>query len=365
MKRAPGAFRMPAEYSSHLGTVMIWPERPGSWPYGAAEARKAFADVIRAVTRSEKAFVAVSPRGRASAEAALAGELAAGKAELWECETDDAWARDIGPTCVVGGGEVRGVDWKFNAWGGESNGLYASWAKDDAFAAFVCAKLGLPRTDARPFVCEGGSVHSDGEGTLLVTEECLLSPGRNPGLTKAEIEKKLCAFLGAEKVLWLPYGIYGDETDGHVDNVCAFTAPGEVVLAWTDDPDSPDYDRLRADAEYLGSVTDAAGRGIKVRKLLLPREAVRITERDAAGFVYEPGEAVRVPGERLAASYVNFYVTNGGVIVPAFGDENDGAAAEVLAEAFPGREILPVAARAIIVGGGNVHCITQQIPEAI
>ena len=166
MKRAPGAFRMPAEYSRHLGTVMIWPERPGSWPYGAAEARKAFADVIRAVTRSEKAFVAVSPRGRASAEAALAGELTAGKAELWECETDDAWARDIGPTCVVGGGEVRGVDWKFNAWGGESNGLYASWAKDDAFAAFVCAKLGLPRTDARPFVCEGGSVHSDGEGTL-------------------------------------------------------------------------------------------------------------------------------------------------------------------------------------------------------
>ena len=129
---------MPAEYSRHLGTVMIWPERPGSWPYGAAEARKAFADVIRAVTRSEKAFVAVSPRGRASAEAALAGELAAGKAELWECDTDDAWARDIGPTCVVGGGEVRGVDWKFNAWGGESNGLYASCSRRSCARNWDC-----------------------------------------------------------------------------------------------------------------------------------------------------------------------------------------------------------------------------------
>lgn len=360
--RADG-FAMPAEYSRHAGTVMIWPERPGSWIYGGGEARAAFADVIRAITRSERVWLAVSPASRPSAEELLAPLIASGGVTLLDAVTDDAWARDVGPTCVVRGGEVRGVDWRFNAWGGEVDGLYASWDKDDAFARVVCDALGLRRYDARPFVCEGGSVHSDGDGTLMVTSECLLSAGRNPALTQAEIESRLLEYLGGDAVLWLPYGIYGDETNGHVDNVCAFTSPGEVVLAWTDDPSDPNYARLREDRAYLESVRDARGRRLRVRLLPLPARPVCITEREAAGFVPEPGEDERVPGERLAASYVNFYVTNGGVVMPVFGDENDDVAAGVLADAFPDREILRVTARAIIVGGGNVHCITQQIPE--
>ena len=155
-------------------------------------------------------------------------------------ESDDAWARDVGPTFVVNEkGGVLGIDWQFNAWGGEVDGLYASWEKDDLVASRFCERLGYACFDAHPFVLEGGSIHSDGEGTLLVTERCLLSQGRNPRMTRQEIEERLKACLGAEKVIWLPYGIYQDETNEHVDNVCAFVRPAEVVLAWTDDRKIP------------------------------------------------------------------------------------------------------------------------------
>ena len=362
-------FRMPAEYDRHRGTILIWPERPGSWTYGAAEAEIAFTAVIKAITRAETVFLAVNDRTKAKAEKKLGEEITAGKVVLLDYETDDAWARDIGPTCIVKKtrdgvkGEVRGIDWKFNAWGGEYNGLYAKWDKDDGFAKFACDALGIKRVDGKHFVCEGGAIHSDGDGTLLVTEECLLSPGRNPAYSREEIESTLKEMLGADKVLWLPYGIAGDETDGHVDNVCAFSAPSELIMAWTEDTDSPDYDRLRVNLKYLESVTDAKGRKLKVRKLLLPKNPVVITEHDAGGYVYEEGEDRREIGERLAASYVNFYITNGGIVLPVFGDEHDECAKMVLKEAFPSREILPIEARAIIVGGGNVHCITQQVPD--
>ena len=157
-------------------------------------------------------------------------------------ETDDAWARDVGPTFVINGrGERRGIDWGFNAWGGDVDGLYPSWEKDNRVARKFCDLVSNDVYDKRDFICEGGSIHSDGEGTALVTEACLLSAGRNPDLTKTQIEQVLCDYLGVSKVIWLPRGIYNDETNEHVDNVCAFTAPGEVVLAWTDDETDPQY----------------------------------------------------------------------------------------------------------------------------
>ena len=209
---------------------------------------------------------------------------------------------------------------------------------------------------------EGGSIHSDGDGTMLVTESCLCSPGRNPKLGKAQIEEKLKQYCNVEKVVWLPCGIYQDETNEHVDNVCAFVRPGEVVLAWTDKEDDPQYEMSKKCLEVLESETDAKGRHFKVHKLYIPEKTVCITEEELAGFEFEPGEDERSAGERLAASYVNFYISNGAVILPQFGDINDGKAAAVLKEAFPDREVVPVYARDIIVGGGNIHCITQQIP---
>ena len=217
--------------------------------------------------------------------------------------------------------------------------------------------------DAKHFVLEGGSIHSDGEGTVIVTEACLLSKGRNPQMTKAQIEEQLCNYLGAEKIIWLPHGIWQDETNEHVDNVCAFVRPAEVVLAWTDDEYDPQWEYSNASLQVLVQETDAKGRAFTVHKLPIPKKPVCITEEELSGFVFEEGEDRREAGERLAASYVNFYISNGGVIVPQFGDEMDAVAVEMLGHLFPERKIYPIPARAIIVGGGNIHCITQQIPK--
>lgn len=349
-------FTMPAEYERHGATVMIWCERGGSWIYGAKYARPVFAEIIKIISSGEKVYLAVSGKGRKSAEKLLKNEIKSGAVELMEIPTDDCWARDIAPTFVKRGGELAGIDWSFNAWGGEFDGLYKNYKNDDKFARNLCVYLGENVTPARPFVLEGGSIHSNGRGTVITTEECLLSKGRNPSLNKEQIEEKLKTFLGADRVVWLPYGVCGDETNGHVDNICAFTSENEVVLGWTDKI----CEQKRRCEEDL-RVLEAAG--FKVRKLPFPEKDVTFTARELAGFTYEEGEDTREEGEVLAASYVNFYVCNAGVIVPQFGDANDKAAIEILGRAFKGRKIYPVYARDIILGGGNIHCLTQQIPE--
>ena len=366
-------FHMPAEYEPHKGTILIWPKRPGSWIYGAKKAREAFADVICAAAESETVYLLVEAGELDHAQMiieAVRKEKNYQKnypVHYMEIASDDAWARDVGPTFVVNGqGQVRGIDWCFNAWGGICDGLYADWEKDDKVASSFCRKTGYDLYDAHPFVLEGGAIHTDGEGTILVTESCLLSKGRNPQLSKEQIEEKLKAYLGAEKVLWLPRGIYLDETNEHVDNVCAFVGPAEVVLAWTDDPKDPQYPLSLETLQYLELQTDAKGRKIIVHKLPIPDVPVCVTPEDLEGYVFEEGEDTREVGERLAASYVNFYFSNGAVIMPAFGGKNaesDQRAAEILHSICPQREILPVYAGDILTGGGNIHCITQQIPQ--
>ena len=367
IKSSPKAdgFFMPGEFEPHRGTIMIWPERPGSWPYEAKAARIAFEEIIKTIAESEEVFVAAGERSYASAVEALSD---IDNVHVFRAETDDAWARDVAPTFVRNDntGEVRAINWSFNAWGGEYNGLYASWEKDDAFASYFAEKEGYSIYNAAPFVLEGGSIHSDGEGTVLVTSECLLSPGRNPLLNKEEIENRLKEYLGAEKVIWLPNGIYNDETDGHVDNICAFIRPGEVVLAWTDDENDPQYALSKEDLDVLEAETDAKGRKIKVHKLPIPEKHVYIKEEDLRGYEFEEGEDEREVGERLAASYVNFYFSNGVVILPAFGGDNtesDDAAAKIMSKLCPGKKVVQIPARDILLGGGNIHCITLQIPR--
>lgn len=370
------AYYMPAEFAHHEGCMLIWPTRPGSWPYGGKAAQRAFCEVIAAIAESERVYLLTD--GEHFAEAEMAMETLVGRVKgeaqkrvqeniiILQIPSDDAWARDVGPTFVVNGqGDRIGINWEFNAWGGTVDGLYPHWEQDDLVASRFCDVLKDEVFDAHPFVLEGGSVHSDGEGTILTTESCLLSAGRNPQMSKEEIEEMLCATLGADKVIWLPYGIYNDETNEHVDNICAFVAPGEVVLAWTDDPTDPQYAMSVACLEVLEKQTDAKGRKIKVHKLPIPKNPILIQEEDLRGYEFEEGEDVREPGERLAASYVNFYIANGSVVIPQFGDANDNVAVEILAKLFPKREIKPIAARDILLGGGNIHCITQQIPARV
>ncbi len=374
-------FFMPGEFEPHEGCIMVWPSRPGSWPFEARAARTAFKEVICAIAKSEHVYVAAGAEVLISAHQMLDD---VDNVTIFCAETDDAWARDIAPTYVIRRkddlqnyenraakerleGDLRCVNWEFNAWGGSYNGLYASWEKDNAFAKGFAAMQGTAVYDAAPFVLEGGSIHSDGEGTILVTEACLLSPGRNPQLRKEQISEMLCAYLGAEKVIWLPRGIYMDETDEHVDNVCAFIRPGEVVLAWTDNENDPQYALSKACLDVLETEKDARGRKLKVHKLPIPDVPICIREEDLQGYVFEEGEDVREAGERLAASYVNFYFSNGAVVVPAFGGENESSdqrAQEILKNLCPEREVIAIYAKDILLGGGNIHCITQQIPKS-
>lgn len=349
-------FRMPAEWEPHYGCIMIFPERTDSWQYGGYAARRAFVEIASAIAESEHVTVCASARQYENARRMLPTHI-----RVVEMSSDDAWARDYAPTFVTNGSEIRGINWGFNAWGGLVDGLYFPWDKDDKMARKLCDLYDKDIYDFGSFVLEGGSIHVDGEGTCITTEACLLSAGRNPNLSKTEIENYLRECLNVNKVIWLKNGIWGDETNEHVDNICAFVNPAEVVLAWTDDTNDPQYEMSRSCLEILERETDARGRGITVHKLRLPAP-VTITENECDGLDTMNFKPTRTPGERLAASYVNFYISNGAVVMPFFGDPADEPARDLLETLFPGRKVVPVSARDILIGGGNIHCITQQIP---
>ena len=278
-----------------------------------------------------------------------------------EMSSNDSWARDYAPTFVTNGNDIRGINWGFNAWGGLVDGLYFPWDKDNRMARKICDLFDKDMYDFSHFILEGGSIHVDGEGTCITTEACLLSEGRNPNLSKTEIENYLREALNVEKIIWLKNGIYNDETNEHVDNICAFVKPAEVVLAWTDDKNDPQYEMSHSCLEILEHETDAKGRKITVHKLKCP-SPVTITAEECEGLDTMDFEPTRTPGERLAASYVNFYIANGAIVMPFFGDPADEPARELLQSLFPERKVIPIAARDILIGGGNIHCITQQIP---
>jgi agmatine deiminase len=358
LKTIPAAdgFRMPGEFEPHSGCWMAWPERTDNWRLGAKPAQEAFAAVAEAIAASEPVTMAVSDGQFENCRAMLPPEV-----RVVEVSTDDAWLRDTGPTFVVdGNGRRRGVDWKFNAWGGTEGGLYSSWERDDRVAAKVLEIEGNDRYRA-PIVLEGGAIHVDGKGTVLTTEECLLNPNRNPELSREQIERVLLDYLGAEKVIWLGAGVFEDETDGHVDNLACFARPGTVLLTWTDDEDDPQHRISRDARERLEAATDAGGRSLEV--VLLPSPGpLEISAEEAEGVDAAEGTIPRRAGDRLAASYVNFYLGNSRVVYPLLDPRHDEEAAAILQRVFPEREVVGVPAREILLGGGNVHCITQQVP---
>ena len=271
-------YRMPGEYEPHKQAWMIWPERPDNWRDGGKPAQKAFGNVAKAISQFEPVTVVVSNKQFANCRNQLPAEI-----RVIEMSNDDSWIRDCGPTFVKNAaGDIRAVDWDFNAWGGLVDGLYFPWDNDQALAQKVCEIEGIDTYRTPGFVLEGGSIHVDGEGTALVTEECLLSPGRNPDLTKEQIEENLKEYLNVEKVIWLNRGIYNDETNGHVDNICCFARPGEVILAWTDDQNDPQYEISEENYRILSETTDARGRQLVIHKLHVPRP-VLITKEESEG----------------------------------------------------------------------------------
>ena len=347
---------MPGEFEPHSGVWMLWPTRPDNWRDGARPAQDAFVRVAAAIQPATPVTVGAAPEHVDAARAAMPDGV-----RVVALDSDDAWMRDVGPTFVTDGAELRGVDWIFNAWGGADGGLYASWDRDDAVAAAVCAAEGAARYRA-PLVLEGGSIHVDGEGTLLTTEECLLNPNRNPGLSREQIEAHLRDHLAVDTVLWLDRGAVDDETDGHVDNIACFARPGVVLVTACEDPSDPQH-AVSADAiARLRGFRDARGRELEVIELPMPGP-MYVTPEEAAGVMPAPGSQPRRAGDRLAASYANFLVTNDRVVVPLLDERTDDEALAILAGAFPEREVVGVpGCREIVLGGGNIHCITQQVP---
>jgi len=347
---------MPGEFERHAATWMLWPERLDNWRSAALPAQQAFAAVAAAIAQFEPVSVGASAAQYEFARARLDPRV-----RVLEMSSNDAWMRDVGPTFVVNAaGRRRAVDWQFNAWGGLDGGLYFPWDQDDLVAQKVAAVENVDRYRA-PLVMEGGAIHADGQGTLLVTEQCLLNGNRNPQLSRPQLEDLLRAYTGASVIIWLGEGVVNDETDGHVDNLACFARPGEVCLTFPASRRDAQW-RVSNDArERLRAATDARGRRLQVHELPSPGP-LRMTAKEAAGVQHRDGARPRRAGERLAASYANFYIANGGVVVPLLDPRTVAAAIARLGRIFPQRKVVGVPGREILLGGGNIHCITQQVP---
>ncbi|MGT2638124.1 agmatine deiminase [Streptococcus ratti] len=353
-------FRMPGEFEKQKQIWMLWPWRNDNWRLGAKPAQKAFLEVAEAISKFEPVSLCVPPLQYENAVARVS-ELENNNIRVIEMTNDDSWIRDCGPTFLVNDrGDLRAVDWEFNAWGGLVDGLYFPWDQDALVARKVCEIEGVDSYKTKDFVLEGGSIHVDGEGTVLVTEMCLLHPSRNPHMSKEDIENKLKNYLNCEKVLWVKDGIDPYETNGHIDDVACFIRPGEVACIYTDDKNHPFYREAKAAYDFLSEQTDAKGRLLKVHKMCVTKKPCYLKAADTID--YGEGSIPREEGEIAIASYLNFLIVNGGVILPQYGDENDQLAVQQVKEMFPDRKIVGVRTEEIAYGGGNIHCITQQEP---
>jgi agmatine deiminase len=317
---------MPAEWATHERTLMAWPVREELWGELLDDAKRDYAEIARTIAGYEPVLMVA--RDGFDARRHLGSEV-----EVVELPHDDSWMRDSGPIFVTGGQNRLGIDFAFNGWGGK----FAPYDADDALPEKLCEYLGIPRERAE-IVLEGGSISVDGAGTLVTTEQCLLHPSRNPHLARDDLEEALVRLLGVERIVWLDQGLVEDkDTDGHVDNVCQFVAPGRVLLQTVSDPANPNYTNAQENLRRLR----AAG--------------LDVVELDLLPYL-DGGDRPRV------VPYTNFYVINGAVIVPVTGRPSDAEALDRIGAWFPDREVVSVPGAVLAQGGGGVHCITQQVP---
>ena len=371
---------MPAEWAPHEATLIVMPHC--DFTFRVDKAETAFLNLAHAIANEGDERVVLFCNDEAHAERVKTKIVNDKKRiEVAVCPTDDSWARDIGPTVVVANTNhadnndnnnnnnnptILGLDWDFNAWGGPEEGCYWPCEQDQVATAQMCKALNVEARKV-PLILEGGSIHVDGEGTVLTTQECLLNQNRNPNKTKSEIETAVLTNLGATKMIWLPFGVDGDEdTNGHVDNWACFVKTGHIVLSWTDDNehDPVNYQRCRQAFEILEKETDAKGRSLTIHKLQLPPPMFYTQDIVDSLALYKGTELPRKVGERMAGSYVNFYIANKAVIVPQYGcPQTDQKATETLSKLFPDRKVVGVQSIEVLIGGGNLHCITQQVPK--
>lgn len=351
-------FIMPGEFETHEGCWLAWPFKASNHRQNGFHVQKAFVNIAQAIAQFEPVTVCTN-----CVHFVHVSQLFehVHNVRVVELSTNDIWLRDSGPCFVKNRntGEIRGVQWRFNNWGKE--GFY----DDDRLVAWKITNMERKRRYYCDMVLEGGSIAVDGEGTLITTEECLLNKNRNPNLTKEQIEENLKTYLGIQKVVWLGRGVYNDaDTDGHVDNLCCFVRPSVVALLWTDDEKDPQYERSMDAYNRLTNATDAKGRKFEIHKIHQPAP-MYYTQEELQDLHFDFQEKFeRHIENRMPASYVNFYIANGGIVAPGFNDPiYDDAAKKKLEELFPGRKVVLVPSKEVLKGGGNIHCITQQQPK--
>lgn len=350
-------FRLPAEFEFQNEGFMIWPQRPDNWRNGGKTVQKEFVKLITLLAKYQPMTMLVNESQYKNARASLPSNI-----RVLEMSSNDAFIRDTGPLYLKNKqGEIRCMKFNFNAWGGLLDGLYFPWDKDNEVASKL-ADLYHQDFYQDDFTLEGCSVLTDGEGTLITTEEVVLSEGRNKGINKQIAEEKFKEFLGIEKVIWLPEGFFMDEAGGDIDNILNFVKPGEIVLSWTEDQSDPQYQISKNALEILSSVTDAKGRKLIIHKLDLPQNKVELSKDQAYGVDPINGMLPRVEGQRLTATYVNYITLNKVIIVPEFGDFNDKIAQKQLASYYPDRKVIGFAANEILTGGGGLHTIVLTMP---
>jgi len=337
-------FRMPAEWEPHAATWLAWPHNLETWPGKFAPIPAIYVEMVRALCRQEQVNLCVNNAEMAARVRQLLTQARVdlSRVTLYDIPTNDTWARDHGPIFVTrrhdGRVELAVTDWIFNSWGEK----YGPWDLDDVVPQRIAARFGLPLFEPG-IVLEGGSIDVNGCGTLLTTEACLLNPNRNPSLTRAGIEAYLRAYLGVSTILWLGDGIEGDDTDGHVDDLARFVTPTTVVCVVEDDPTDTNYAVLRDNLSRLRKMADQDGRPLQVVPLPVP-------------------DPVEHDGNRLPASYANFYIANGVVLVPTYACANDQRALTIVQELFPTRQIVGIPCADLVWGLGAIHCVTQQQP---
>ena len=362
-------FRMPGEYERQERTWILWPHRSDVWRNGAKPAQKVFEEIIRTIARFQPVTVGVNSEDWPAVNQIFDG---VGNVQVMLMEYNDSWLRDPGPAFLVNdAGELALSHFHFNAYGGFVDGLYFPWDKDASLGLQMANITQVRRYRPDSFILEGGSFNCDGQGTVVTTDMCLLSPGRNASVTdfepwseelRAYCEDELKKYLGCTKVIWIKDGIDPYETNGHVDDVACFSAPGEVCCMWTDDPNHKFYAECQAAYKTLSEATDAQGRKLKIHKVIMQSKSVYMTEEEASTIDPVEGVLPRTPEDAFEPSYLNFLPINGAVLVPQFGDPNDEQALRDIKEAYPDREVIGIYTKEIIFGGGNIHCITQQQP---
>lgn len=350
-------FYFPGEFSPHKACWLMYPERTDIYPFEAKQVQETYLELVTKISKFEKVCLCVSEKAYSHVKKIFPTNV-----RIIEMPSDGNWLRDTGPTFLINkDGLNRGVDWEFNAWGGFNGGCYSPWDKDNEVAKRILEIENIDIYKSALFL-EGGAILSDGEGTLLTTEETLLNPNRNPNYSKEEVEDILKEYLNVEKVIWIKRGIYLDEAGGHIDGICCFMKPGVVALTWTDDKTDPQYEISVEAFETLSSEADAKGRKLKIHKIHQPTPQY-ITKEESETIIKVEGTVSREAGERLPATYVNFYFANNSIIMPIFNDPKfDNLAIQQFKAICPEREIVTIQSRSILLGGGNIHCMTQQQP---